>query len=373
MRILVINWQDIKHPMGGGAEVHLHEVFERIVRKGHEVTLYCCAFPGAPAEENLNGIHIIREGSRPFFNYHVPLKYFSTFRHQHFDLIVDDMNKLPFYSPMYVKEPLLGITHHLFGKSIFLEASYPAAAYVYWAERAALPMYKKLHFIVGSPSTYKEMLQQGFSEERTHLIPYGVAHESFRQTGIPKSSKPLIGMVGRLKRYKSVDHLLEAFAIVLQHKPEVELLTVGDGDDKLRLVALADTLGISSHVTFTGFVSEAEKICYLNRMHIAINTSAKEGWGLTVIEANACGTPTVSSNVQGLRDAVVDGETGLLYEYGNREQLAEKILLLLRDEHLRDQLTRNALEWSAKFDWNSAADCTLEIMERVIAEHRSAL
>ena len=79
--------------------------------------------------------------------------------------------------------------------------------------------------------------------------------------------------------------------------------------------------------TFTGFVSEEEKVKYLNEMHVAVNTSAKEGWGLTAIEANACGTPTVSSNVQGLRDAVVDGETGLLYEYGNREQLAEKILL----------------------------------------------
>ncbi|MCX6136369.1 MAG: glycosyltransferase family 4 protein [Ignavibacteriales bacterium] len=372
MRILVINWQDIKHPMGGGAEVHLHEVFERIARRGHEVTLYCCSFPGAPAYEELNGIRIIREGSRPLFNYHVPLKYFSTFRHQRFDLIVDDMNKIPFYTPLFVKEPLLGITHHLFGKSIFLEASYPAASYVYWAERWALPMYKKLRFIVGSPSTYKEMLQQGFAEERTHLIPYGVAHESFRQTGILKSSTPLVGMVGRLKRYKSVDHLLEAFAIVLLHLPEANLLIVGDGDDKPRLTAMAHSLGIDAHVTFAGFVSEAVKVAHLNRMHIAVNTSAKEGWGLTVIEANACGIPTVSSNVQGLRDAVVDGETGLLYEYGNREQLAEKILLLLRDDHLREQLSQKALEWSARFDWNSAADCTLDVMERVIAEHRSA-
>ncbi len=371
MRILILNWQDIKNPLAGGAEVHLHEVFERIARMGHEVTLFCSRFDGAPASEEMNGIHVIREGGRSLFNYLVLRKYFSTFRRQRFDLIVDDMNKIPFYTPFYVKEPLLGVTHHLFGKSIFLEASFPAASYVYLAERAALPMYKRIHFIVGSPSTYHEMLSGGFRDDRTHLINYGVAHESFRQTGIPKSQTPLIGMLGRLKKYKSVDHLLEAFVIVRQQLPDVKLLIVGDGDDKPRLMSIAGELGISDSVTFTGFVSEENKVRCLNEMHIAVNTSAKEGWGMTAIEANACGTPTVSSNVQGLRDAVADGETGLLYEYGNREQLAEKILLLLRDEHLRGRLTSNALQWARKFDWNIAAEQTMEIIERVLFEYRT--
>jgi glycosyltransferase involved in cell wall biosynthesis len=371
MRILILNWQDIKNPLAGGAEVHLHEVFERIARMGHDVTLFCSHFDDAPAKEEMNGIHVIREGGRSLFNYLVPRKYFSTFKRQHFDLIVDDMNKIPFYTPLYVKEPLLGVTHHLFGKSIFLEAPFPVASYVYLTERAALPMYKRIRFIVGSPSTHREMLHAGFCEERTHLINYGVAHELFKQTGIPKSPAPLIGMLGRLKKYKSVDHLLEAFVIVRQQFPDARLLIVGDGDDKPRLMSIARELGISDFVTFTGFVSDEEKIQRLNEMHIAVNTSAKEGWGLTVIEANACGTPTVSSNVQGLRDAVVDEETGLLYEYGDREQLAEKILLLLRDEHLRERLASNALQWAKKFDWNTAAEQTMEVIERVQFEHRT--
>jgi glycosyltransferase involved in cell wall biosynthesis len=103
---------------------------------------------------------------------------------------------------------------------------------------------------------------------------------------------------------------------------------------------------------------------------VAVNTSAKEGWGLTAIEANACGTTTVSSNVQGLRDAVLDGETGLLYEYGNREQLAEKIILLLRDEHLRGLLTENALRRSKEFDWQIGAEKTMEVIEQVVKEKR---
>jgi len=370
VRILIFNWQDIKNPFAGGAEVHLHEVFSRIAAEGHEVTLYCSHFDGAKPHEEMNGIHVIREGGRWLFNYLVPQKYFSVFRKQKFDLVVDDMNKIPFYTPLYVQEPLLGVTHHLFGRSIFLEAPFPVASYVYLAERAALPIYKRLRFIVGSPSTHKEMIRAGFPEERTHLIHYGVAHESFRVLGIPKSPVPLLGMVGRLKKYKSVDHLLEAFVIVRQELVNARLIIVGEGDDRPRLMAIAQRLGISSATTFTGFVSEEDKVKYLNEMHVGVNTSAKEGWGLTVIEANACGTPTISSNVQGLRDAVVEGETGLLYEYGNREQLAEKILLLLRDDHLRARLADNALRRSKEFDWKIAADKTMEVIDRVLFEHR---
>ncbi len=370
MRILIFNWQDIRNPLAGGAEVHLHEVFERIAAAGHEVTLFCSRFDGAPEKEELNGIHVIREGGRSFFNYLVPRKYFSTFKAQKFDLVVDDMNKIPFYTPLFVKEPLLGITHHLFGRSIFLEASFPAASYVYLTEQAALPVYKRLRFIVGSPSTHKELLLAGFPEDRTHLIHYGVDHDSFKNLGISKSSVPLVGLVGRLKRYKSVDHLLEAFVIVRQEIPLAKLIVVGDGDDKPRLESISRRLGVSEAVTFTGFVSQEEKVRHLNEMHVAVNTSAKEGWGLTAIEANACGTPTVSSDVQGLRDAVVEGETGLLYEYGNREQLAEKILLMLRDGHLRRQLSENAMQRSKQFDWNIAAEKTMEVIERVRMEHR---
>jgi len=88
--------------------------------------------------------------------------------------------------------------------------------------------------------------------------------------------------------------------------------------------------------------------------------------GLTVTEANACGVPAVASDVPGLRDAVIDGETGLLYEYGNIEQLAEKILLLLRDEHLRSRLTNGALEYAQSLTWDKSAEIMLDVIEYVI-------
>lgn len=320
--------------------------------------------------EEMNGMRVIREGGRFLFNYVVMKKYFTTFKDQQFDLVVDDLNKIPFCTPAYVREPILGEVHHLLGTSVFKETIFPLASYVYLAERAALPMYKKIHFMVHSPSTHQELLSLGFNPNNVHHVHYGVNHQLFRQTGVEKSLVPLVGALGRLKKYKSFDHLIEAFVIVKNEIPNARLVIIGDGDDKPRLMELVNRLELNDSVTLTGFVSEEEKVDWLNKIHVAVNTSIKEGWGLTAIEANACGTPTVSSNVQGLRDAVIDGETGLLYEYGNREQLAEKILLLLRDEHLRNRLTQNALQRSKEFDWQIGAEKTMEVIERVIAERK---
>lgn len=370
MNILIFNWQDISHPLAGGAEVHLHETYSRIAAMGHNVTLFCSMYNGAKPKEEMNGIHVIREGGRFLFNYVVLKKYFTTFKDQKFDCIVDDLNKIPFYTPAYVREPVLGEVHHLLGTSVFKETIFPLASYVYCMERAALPLYKKIHFMIHSPSTQEEVQLKGFDPAKVHYVPYGLNHRLFRLTGTSKPSFPLLGALGRLKKYKSFDHLIEALPIVQKEFPETKLVIVGDGDDKPRLQRLTQLLNLQNAVTFTGFVSEEEKVDWLNTMTLAVNTSAKEGWGLTAIEANACGTTTVSSNVQGLRDAVIDGETGLLYEYGNREILAEKILLLLRDENLRSRLAQNALQRSKEFDWQTGAEKTMEVIERIVFEKK---
>jgi len=367
MKILAFNWQDIKHPLGGGAEVHFHEIFSRIAKAGHEVTLFCSSFPGAPEEEQIDGIKIIRKGGRNTFNFWVALKYWTTFRSQHFDVVIDDINKIPFFTPLFVRKPLVGIVHHLFGKTIFLETHFLAAVYVYLSEKLIRYFYRRTPLLVVSESTREEFRRLGFSEENLTLAPNCVDPSVYRRTGIEKSKVPLIGYFGRLKKYKSVDHLLEAFQIVKKDFPEARLKIVGDGDDRARLERLAQQLGLHTCVEFTGYVSAETKVEYLQQMHFVVNTSSKEGWGLTVLEANACGTCVIASDVPGLRDSVIDGETGILYEYGNIEQLAQKISLLLRDQRLRERLSENAFEWSKKFRWEDSAKTTIEVLEKVIA------
>jgi glycosyltransferase involved in cell wall biosynthesis len=372
MKILVVNWQDIKNPLAGGAEVHLHQVFERAAKAGHDITLFCSRFPGSLPEEYVNGIRVVRKGGRYLFNFRFLFAYLFRLRKEDFDIIVDDMNKIPFFTPLFVKKPVYGITHHLFGKSIFLETNFFLALYVYVMERRAIALYKKRHipFIVGSPSTRRELLEAGFHRDDVALINYGVDHSTHNLRGATKSSTPLIGYFGRLKKYKSVDHLLQALPAVLQRVPDVRVVIVGEGDDRQRLEVLARTLRLENTVEFTGFVSEEKKIELLQRMWFKVTTSSKEGWGLTVVEANACGTTVLASNVEGLRDAVQDGETGLLYTYGDVNDLAEKMIRLLLDEGLRSRLTRNAIEWAKRFDWDRAAEGTIVLLKHRVASSK---
>ena len=369
MRILLLNWQDIKNPAGGGAEVYLHQIFKRLAAQGHNITLLCSRFSGAPKEEVIDDIRIVRRGNRNLFNYVVPIEYESRFRREHYDIIIDDINKIPFYTPMYVREPLLGMVMHLFGTSIFKEASIPAASYVYCAERLALSVYRNTPLAAISKSTLTELISHGCRQENIFLVPCAVNHTAYRQFPNMTRTEPVIGHVGRLKKYKSVDHLLRAFAIVLKLMPEARLIIIGEGDGKPAFEQLSHELQIHHATTFTGFLPLDEKVRLLNQMQIVVNTSAKEGWGLTVTEANACGVPAVASDVPGLRDAVIDGESGILYEYGNIEQLAEKILLLLRDENLHSRLTTGALEYAQSLTWDTSAKIMLDVIEKVLQRH----
>jgi len=365
MRILIFNWQDIRNPEAGGAEVHLHEIFTRISAMGHDVTLYCSTFPGAPREEYLEGIRVIREGGRYLFNYRVPLAYFMRFRRERFDLVIDDMNKLPFFTPLYVREPLYVMTHHLFGQSIFLETSWPVAMYVHLMENAGFEICRSrgIPFIVGSPSTRTELTDMGFDPTLVRVINYCVDRSIHRKTGVERSPAPLVGYFGRLKKYKSVEQFLEALARLRTDMPSLRAVVVGEGDHRPVLEDHARKLGLGDVVRFTGFVDADTKVRLLQEVWFAVNTSSKEGWGLTVIEANACGTTVLASDVPGLRDAVRDDETGLLYTFGDVGELEVKMRRLLEDQALRQRLGDEAYRWASTFDWDNAARDTLTLLE----------
>jgi glycosyltransferase involved in cell wall biosynthesis len=368
MKILVINWQDIKNPLGGGAEVHLHEIFKRIADKGHDVTVFSCEIEGLPNSETIDGIKIIRKGSRNLFNFYVPYMYFKFFRHQNYDIIIDDINKIPFYTPLYVKEPLMAISHHFFGKSIFHEANIISGMYVVISEYFVNHFYQSTPFAVVSESTLNEFIERGFDRNKFIIARNAYNKLNFPLTITDKNPLPTITYFGRLKKYKSVDHLFKAFALVCKTIPDVKLEIIGKGDYRHQLEKLAIKLGIESKVLFHGFVSDDEKIKLLSKSHIVVNTSMKEGWGITNIEANACGTPVVSANVPGLRDSVKEGQSGLLYEYGDIRELAECLIKILTENELQQHLSEGALEWANQFNWEDSVNIMIETCEKVIRE-----
>ncbi len=366
-KILVINWQDIRNPLGGGAEVHFHEIFKRIAEQGHEVTLLCCGFRGLPEEEIIDNIHVIRRGKREFFNYIVPSLYKKYSRDMKFDIVIDDINKIPFYSPLFVKEPLIGIIHHLFGSSIFIESSLPVALYVTLAEKLVPKIYCNIPMAVVSNSTKQELIQKGFPEPNIHLVYNAVDQSVYRNHPEKKSSVPVVGYLGRIKKYKSVNHLILAFAEVIRQIPEAKLVIIGDGDYLPELKKLVTKLKLEQVVTFAGAINHNQKIDFLNQMWLAVNPSPKEGWGLTVIEANCCGVPVIAADSPGLRDSVVAGKTGLLYPYGDYHKLADQIIGLIQNHPLRNSLSNACIGWAHQFNWDSSASSMLNLIEKVLS------
>ena len=366
-KLLVINWHDFTDPRSGGAEVHLHEVFKRLILRGHSVTLLCCRYPGAAAKEIINGIQIYRQGSRPIFNFLVPSLYQQICHHQKFDLLIEDMNRLPFFSPIYAKSGVLVITHHLFGRAIFQQTAWPLASYVYLFERAISQVYSRCHFTAVSPSTRDALVKYGVDSNRIQVIYNGIDSCLYTSNPTSRASFPLIVYVGRLKRYKNVETLLLAMKSVAAQIPEVKLFIVGTGDDEPRLWQIASRLEFDGTVEFKGYVSTEEKVKYYQQAWLCVNPSLIEGWGLTNLEANACGTPVIASDAPGLRDSVIDSVTGLFFERKNYNQLAQKILWLLRNDTLRSQMTNNALSWAAQFNWETTASQMEELINEVIA------
>lgn len=370
MKILIINWQDIKNPFGGGAEVHLHEIFKRIAAMGHYVELLCCEIDGEPNQESIDGINIFRKGKRNTFNFGVKKVYKERYENSDFDIIIDDINKIPFYTPLFIKKPLLAISHHFFGKSIFREANLIAGTYVYISEKIIDYIYKKTQFVVVSESTLNEFIYRGFNKNNFSIVYNAIEPKEYPMMICEKNKDFTITYFGRLKKYKSVDHLLYAFANVKIHNSNAKLVIIGRGDFKDYLEELAQKLGIQNNITFYGFVSKEEKATLLSQSHIVVNTSIKEGWGITNIEANACGTPVISANVPGLRDSVKNGVSGLLYEFGNIEELSKLLEKVMNNKELLHSLEKGAIEWANSFSWDKSAQAMHERIEEVITLYK---
>jgi len=366
-RILAFNWRDIRNPDTGGAEVNFQEIFKRLVRRGYEVTLLCSRYDDTfPEEEWIDGIRILRRGNRHTFNYTVPQVYLREFRRAPVDLVLDDLNKIPFYTPFYVRHPLFVMVHHLHGSSIYGDAFLPAALYVHFTEKLIPLAYKGVPFVAVSESTKAELVRMGLRSEDIEIIHNGVDHDAYTPDESFRSTTPLVVCVTRLKKYKGVHLLLRAMEAVRREIPNVRLIVTGRGDYEPRLRELTHRLELDGIVEFTGFVGTSQKVDLYRRAQVVVNPSAKEGWGLTVIEANACGTPVVAAEVPGLRESVIHGETGLLYPHSDIEALSKAIIRLLRSEELRRNLGEKSKDWAKEFSWEKATQKVEAVMERVL-------
>jgi glycosyltransferase involved in cell wall biosynthesis len=237
------------------------------------------------------------------------------------------------------------------------------AALVVAAEWLVPRVYRRASFVAISDSSRDDMVERGIPAAAIRVVLCGVDHARYRPDPAARDARPLVVFVGRLERYKRLDVLLEAVAALRGRGRDVHAVIAGAGDALEAVRAQVRALGLEGCVAVPGFVDEAEKVRLLQAAHVAVQPSEKEGWGLTVIEANACGTPCVAAAVPGLRDSVRDGETGLLVAPRDAGALAAALERVLGDESLRTRLATGALAWAARFRWEDAAAAVGETLD----------
>ncbi len=363
--ILFLNWRDTRHKWSGGAEVYIHEIAKRWVTQGKDVTVFCGNDKKSPRNEIIDGVRIIRRGGA-YTVYIWAVIYYVFFLRKKTDVVIDCENGIPFFSPFYVRKPIFLIIHHVHQEVFRKYLIYPVAKLVAIMESKLMPYaYRNKPVITVSESSKKSIIDLGFSHpENIEIVYNGIDATVFKPR--KKTRYPSFIYLGRLKPHKNIDIAIKAFAKVLRTHKTAVLRIVGEGESLHSLQQLAQQLKIERNVIFYGKVSNDLKAQLLAESWVMIQPSQVEGWGITVIEANSSGTPVIASRVNGLKDSVVDKETGLLIECGNVEAFCTAMLVTIEDKKLLQKLSTKSTVWSKRFTWEKSAEALDSIIQGVL-------
>jgi len=367
MNILILNWRDIKNPKGGGAEILTHELARRWVSAGHNVTLFSSEFPGCKKQEDLDGVKIIRAGY-PDARFLFSSVHFSAYRYykkkfkKKFDVVIDEVHGLPFFTPLYVNEKKVVLICEVAGK-LWTEMFGLLGNLGRLIEQFYLKSYKDLPFLTISASTKEELVKEGVREENITVLPMGITVP----TGLKKHKKekdPTLIFVGRLSKPKGIKDAIKALEMIAKNIPKIRLWIVGRGDEGYvnYLKTLAKKLNIEDRATFFGFVSENKKFELIGRAHILLAPSIKEGWGLTVPEAALVGTPTVVYDSPGLRDVLRGSNFKIITKSNTPDGLKREILKLFKDKEFFRKLKKEKLN-VRESNWDRTAKLALKILK----------
>lgn len=296
MRILILNWKDLSHPHAGGAEVFTEEVARALVQRGHEVTIFAANVAGKPERETVEGVAIVRGGGRIGI-YRAARRFWSR-AHGSFDVVVDEINTRPFLTPRWIQDtPICALIHQLAREIWFYETPLPMAIVGrYLLEPRWLRAYRDVPAMTVSSSSADSLARHHGWRDVT-VLPEGLAPHPMPE--VPKEMDPTVVFLGRLVAMKQPEHAIEAFEALVRDLSNAKLWVIGDGPLLARLRKRA-----SPAVSFLGRIGRDDLLDRLARAHVLVATSVREGWGLNVSEAAACGTPSIGYSVPGLVDSI---------------------------------------------------------------------
>jgi len=356
MKILWLTWKDRMHPLAGGAELVNEELAKRLVKDGHEVTFLVSGFRGGDQEEFKDGFKVVRLGNK-WTVYWKAYRYYKQYLQEWPDLVIDEVNTIPFFAKFYVKQRNILFIHQLCRQIWFYEMIFPLSVIGYLLEPIYLWLLNDRKVITVSESTKKDMARFGFEEKNINIVSEGIELEPVESLEkIVKYDKPTILSLGSVRPMKRTDHIIKAFEIAKESVSELELVVAGDASSSFgrKVLGMIEESPYKDSIRYEGRVSREKKVELLQKSHVLCVTSIKEGWGLVVTEANSQGTSAVVYNVDGLRDAVKNNETGLIYDQNTSSNLSEMIVKLLQNRGLYESLRNNSWEWSKEINFDKS-------------------
>jgi glycosyltransferase involved in cell wall biosynthesis len=374
-RIHVLAWRDLGDADAGGSEVHIDEVATRWARAGLDVTMRTSAALDEarghkPVVDDRHGYRAIRRGSR----YTVfPLAALDeiTRRMGPRDVLVEIWNGMPFLSPLWNRGPRVVLLHHLHAEMWNMELGNAIGSVGAAFERHVAPrFYRGTAIATLSESSKRELIDDmGFRDEQVTVVHPGI--DARFTAGGERSAEPLVVACGRLAPVKRYDLLIRAAHHARARVPNLRLHIVGQGDEQDRVIEpLIADLGAGDWVTLRGRVGERELVDLYRAAWVVASASAREGWGMTLTEAAACGTPAVGTRIAGHADAVRDGWSGLLTDH-DPASLGDAIADVLADEGLRTRLSKGALAWASELTWDNTAVELMRVVAGEVSRRRS--
>ena len=356
-KIHLVSWRDLDDPEAGGSELHAHEIASRWASAGIEVTQRTSGIAGQGSSVERAGYTIERRSGR----YGVfPSVISSGLRRRAAagEGLVEIWNGMPFFSPLWFRGPRITLLHHVHDEmwQMVLPGLLGKVGDTI-ERRLAPPMYRRERIVTLSSSAKEEIVDRlRLAPERVVVAPPGIAPKFI--PGAIRSKRPLVMAVGRLVPVKRVDVLIKELAQVRRRIPDLEAVIIGEGYERPALESLRRSLDAESWLSMPGFVDEDELVAWYQRSWVVTSASLREGWGMTLTEAAACGTPSVATNIAGHRDAVSHGFSGLLVD--DLSSVSTALIEVLTDEGLRASLQAGAQSWAQRFSWDTTAQAVLE-------------
>ncbi len=357
-------WRDLDDPEAGGSEVHADEILRRWSAAGIDVVHRTSAF-AEPRSFERNGYRIVQRGSR--YDVFARVAGRQAMRRRPSDVAtVEIWNGVPWFGPLWAPRRRVVWMHHVHDEMWDDALPRPLSTIGRTVETRLAPLvYRRSRIATLSASSAEEIVALGIPADRVTVIPPGV-DERFTPAPAERSSDPAVVVVGRLAPVKRLPLALDAVAFARRRHPALTVDIVGDGPDRTRVDRWVADNDAGDWVHVRGRVPDDDLVAAYRRAWVVLAASHAEGWGMSLTEGGACGTPSVATDIAGHRGAAVHGETGVLV--GDPSRLGAELADLLADPTRLATLGRGAVEHAGGFSWDAVATEHLRHLTDAVAE-----